>query len=179
MTKSRSVIMGAALLLAGCGGAPAGGNGSTATAPGATGAIASAFDAANACAILPKEKVAQVTGLAVTDAALSRVNPATAGTASFSQCTYSLAGGGSIDFFARQSPIDDNTPDAIQRTRQSVGANPVDVPGLGTAAFSVEAMHQLHVFIGGDKYIYFMSMHPPAGKPIGAVEQALARAVIG
>lgn len=167
----------ATFMLTACGGTPTAEDGN-ATAPAATPAT-STFNATDACALLPKEKVAAIAGLAVESATLSRVTPGTAETAGFSQCSYSFAGGGSLDFFARQSPFDDNTPAAIQQTRQSVGANPKDIPGLGTAAFSVEAMHQLHVFVAGNRYIYFMSMNPPAGKPIAALELALAKAVIG
>lgn len=176
---------GLALFLSSCGGAPAAkdGNATAATSAASTTTAAGSFHAEDACATLPKEKVAQVTGLQVTGAELSRVTPAAQGTASFSQCTYSFAGGASLDFFARQSPIDDNTPDAIQRTKQAqtemMGGKIVDVPGLGTAAFTVDKMHQLHVFIGGSRYIYFMSATPPAGKPIEEVELALARAVAG
>jgi len=169
------------LILAGCGGAPSGTGNAMAPVPAA--ASPSAFNAADACAILPRERVAAITGLQVSAAALSRVSPATGTTAGFSTCTYSFAGGGSLDLFARQSPVDDNSTAAIQQTKQAMidtmGAKPVDVPNLGAAAFSVEQMHQLHVFIGGNRYIYFMSMSPPAGKPIAEIELALARAVAG
>jgi hypothetical protein len=174
-------MLATTLMLASCGGAPAGNT----TAPTVT--LRSdkrpAFNAEDACALLPREQVAKVTGLKVESATLSRVTPATADTAGFSNCTYAFTGGGSLDFFARQSPVDDNTPEAIQRTKQglidNLGAKPVDVPNLGTAAFSVAQMHQLHVFIGTNRYIYFMSPAPPAGKPIGELETALAKAVTG
>jgi len=180
MSKPLFATASLTLLLASCGGVPASGGGNaTATTAAATTAATGSFIADNACAILPKEKVASITGLQVTDAALSRVTPATADTAGFSQCSYSFTGGGSLDFFARQSPVDDNTPEAIQRTRDNMGGKPVDVPGLGTAAFSIEQMHQLHVFLGGNRYFYFMSMNPPAGKPVAELELALARAVAG
>jgi len=177
-------MLTATLMLAGCGATPAGKEGNTA-APTVMllNDKVPAFDATDACALLPKEKVAAITGTKVDSATLSRVTPGTAETASFSNCTYSFAGGGTLDFFARQSPVDDNTPEAIQRTKQglieNMGAKLTDVPGLGAAAFSAEQMHQLHVFIGGNRYIYFMSPAPPAGKPIGEAERALARAVIG
>lgn len=172
---------GTALLLAGCGGGtPAGDD--NAGAP-AEAKAAGSFSALDACATLPKEKVAEIAGVKVESATLSRATPGTDATAAFSQCGYAFADGATLDFFARQSPIDDNTPEAIQRTRQgmidNLGATPVDVPGLGTAAFRIEQMHQLHVFWNGNRYIYFMSMRPPAGKPIAEIEQALAKAVTG
>lgn len=165
----------ATLTLSACGGAPSTSGNSTAP----TKAAAAGFNATDACALLPKEKVGAITGLKVDSATLSRVTPGTAETAGFSQCSYGFAGGGSVEFFARQSPVDDNTPEAIQQTRQNVGPDPRDVPGLGTAAFSVETMHQLHVFFAGNRYIYFMSMRAPAGKPVADIELALARAVVG
>jgi hypothetical protein len=168
------------LMLAGCGGAPSGsGNGA---APAAPATATSGFDAANACAVLPKDKVAEVAGLKVDTAALGPTVKQGETTAGFSTCNYSFAGGGTLTFFARQSPVDDNTPEAIARTKSTIadgGAKVIDVPDLGAAAFSAEQMHQLHVFIGANRYIYFMSMSPPAGKPIGEIELALARAVTG
>lgn len=174
------IAAGAGLALASCGsGAPTG----NAAAPAETQAASGGFNALDACATLPREKVAEIAGAKVESATLSRVTPGTAGTAAFSQCSYAFAGGATLDFFARQSPVDDNTPDAIQRTKQgmidNLGAKPVDIAGLGTAAFSVEQMHQLHVFWNGNRYLYFMSMNPPAGRPVAEVERALAKAVTG
>jgi hypothetical protein len=181
MAKSLSMSLTATLLLAGCGGAPAAKQDDKPKAAAA--APTSAFDATNACAILPKEKVAEIAGASVERATLGTVVQPGEGTAGFSTCNYSFAGGGTLAFFARQSPVDDNTPDAVARTKReladTMGAVIVEVPDLGTTAFSTEQMHQLHVFFAGNRYIYFMSPTPPAGKPIGEVERALSRAVIG
>jgi hypothetical protein len=169
------------LMLAGCGGAPSSSGNKTATP--ATVTTSSGFNATDACATLPKEKVAAVTGLTVESATLSAVVEPREGTAGFSTCTYNFADRGSVAFFARQSPTDDNTPEAVARSKQelvtAMDLKIVDVPGLGTAAFSSEQMHQLHVFFDGNKYIYFMTPTPPTGKPIGEIEMALAKAVIG
>lgn len=177
------LIVTSAALLSACGGQPAAPGNEAAPAGEAAPAAASGFNAEDACALLPKEKVAEIAGVQVDDAALSRVTQGTAETAGFSQCTYNFAGGGTIDFFARRSPVDDNSPEAIQRTKQglveNIGAKVSDIPGLGIAAFSAEPMSQLHVFFGGSRYIYFMSMTPPKGKPVLEVEEALAKAVIG
>lgn len=182
MSKTLFAASSLALLLTACGGAPAAGDGNAATPPSSTMA-ATSFDATNACAILPGEKVAEIVGAAVESATLGTVVQPGAGTAGFSTCNYSFAGGGTLAFFARQSPVDDNTPEAIARTKKeladAMGAQIVDVPGLGTAAFSAEQMHQLHVFFAGNRYIYFMSPVPPAAKPIGDVERALAKVVTG
>ncbi len=184
MSKPLSISIGAALLLAGCGSAPIDKDGN-ASAPTVTllNDKLPPFDATNACAILPKEKVAEIAGTKVESATLGTVVQPGEGTAGFSTCNYSFAGGGTLAFFARQSPIDDNTPEAVARTKKeladAMGAKIVDVPGLGTAAFSTEQMHQLHVFFAGNRYLYFMSPTPPAGKPIAEVELALAKAVIG
>ncbi|MDG2533855.1 hypothetical protein P6144_09380 [Sphingomonas sp. HITSZ_GF] len=149
---------------------------------GVAGAAGNSFKATDACAVLPKEKVAELTGLKVEKAILSSATEATATTPGFSACTYSFAEGGTLGFYARQSPQPD-TPDTVAMTRKAVtdgmGAKTVDVGGLGTSAFSAQPMDQLHVFFGGDKYIYFMVDRAPIAKPIPEVERTLASAVIG
>jgi len=183
MPKPFWMFTATTLMLAGCGGAPSGSGNATAPATSKSATASSAFNATDACATLPKEKVAAVTGLKVESATLSAVVEPREGTAGFSTCTYNFADRGSVAFFARQSPTDDNTPEAVARSKQelitAMDLKIVDVPGLGTAAFSSEQMHQLHVFFDGNKYIYFMTPTPPTGKPIAEIETALAKAVIG
>lgn len=173
----------AMLALAGCGGG-GGGNATSEVkaAPGAASAGGSGYVGTDACATLPKEKVAAVAGVAVTGAELRAVTEPTATTAGFSTCSYSFADGGTLDFFTRQAPTEDNTPDAIQQSRQSLidnmGAKVTDVPGLGTAAFEADKMQQLHVFFGGNRYFFFMTPKPPKARPIAEVERALAAEVL-
>jgi len=171
MSKPLATLMLSALALAACGSGTPGHAGS-----------ATAFDAADACKLLPKEKVAAITGLAVEKSTLSAATQPTATSPGFSACTYSFVAGGTLGFFARRSPEAD-TPETIAQTRKAVidgmGAKTADVTGIGTSAFSAQPMDQLHVFFGGDKYIYFMTDRAPIAKPIPAVERALAQAVIG
>lgn len=140
------------------------------------------FNATDACAILSKEKVAAITGLQVDKSTLSAATQPTASTPGFSACTYSFVAGGTLGFYARRSPEPD-TPETIAQTRKAVtdgmGAKTADVAGIGTSAFSARPMDQLHVFFGGDKYIYFVTDRAPINKPVMDVERALAVTVIG
>lgn len=171
----RSTLLVAAILaLPACGSS---GDTSTSAAP-------ATFDVTNACAILPKEKVETATGRRLTGATLGEVVKATENTAGFSTCEYRFAGGGTLSFFARQSPFEDNTPEAIERTKQGILANmPVtlsNVDGLGTAAFRTEPMDQLHVFFGGNRYIIFSAPNAPkTSRPIMEIQEQLARGLIG
>ncbi len=179
MRKALVTLIVPALALAGCGS----GTSSDGTGAAATGvSSATGFDATDACKILPREKVAAITGLAVEKSTLSAVNQPTATSPGFSACTYSFAAGGTLGFFARRSPEAD-TPETIAQTRKAVidgmGAKTADVAGIGTMAFSARPMDQLHIFFGGDKYIYFMIDRAPIAKPVPLVERALAHAVIG
>ncbi|WP_066646642.1 MULTISPECIES: DUF3558 domain-containing protein [Sphingomonas] len=176
-----SIIMtsvAAAAVLAACSG-----NGAKESAPAKTdSADAGAWNAEDACAILPKEKVAAIAKAPVLSATLDRVTKATSTTAGFSQCTYDFGGGVNIVFFARQSPIDDNSDTAMQSVHDTIagigGAKVEEVPGLGKRAFQTDAMHQLHVFQGGNRYFYFTSFKPPMGVPSRELMQALAKTVI-
>ncbi len=173
MRRPLFVITASLFALSACGGAPE---------KGAPVAGASSFKATDACAILSKEKVAAATGLKVEEAKLSSVTPATASTPGFSACTYVFAEGGTLGFYARQSPEAD-TSETVAQTRKALtegmGAKIADVAGIGTSAFSAQPMDQFHVFFGGDKYIYFMIDRAPITKPFLEVERTLANAVIG
>lgn len=159
-----------------------GGDSGKAPAATAAGTSASAWNAEDACAILPKDKVATIAKAPVTSATLDRVTKGTSATAGFSQCTYEFNGGASITFFARESPTDDNTDAAMQTVYDAIagisGAKVEDVPGLGKRAFQTDTMHQLHVFAGERRYIYFTSFKPPAGVPPRELMQALAKTAI-
>jgi hypothetical protein len=111
----------------------------------------------DACEVLPKGEVETVIGEAVKSADLSRVTEGTESTAAFSQCTYKTASGRTIEFFARRSPVPDNTPDAIQKSRETMkGFGKLeDISGVGKNAFWVGgSINQLHVFEGENIYLY-------------------------
>jgi len=111
----------------------------------------------DACETLAKGEVERVIGETVKSADLSRVTEGTDSTAAFSQCTYKTASGRTIEFFARRSPVPDNTPDAIQKSRETMkGFSKLeDVSGVGKTAFWVGGpINQLHVFEGENIYLY-------------------------
>lgn len=113
----------------------------------------------NACGILPKAEVERILGQVVTSANLSRAAEGSNTTAALSECTYQTANGQTIEFFARRSPVADNTPEAIQQVRETmkkVTQKEVEnAVGVGDTAFWVPVVNQLHVFAGGNIYLYF------------------------
>lgn len=150
------------IALAGCSAPASNEQAATELAPSGTGAASittrsvSRWDAADACRTLDKAVVADATGSAVESAKLERVTAATSATAGFSQCSYVLADGRKVEFFARKSPIADNTPEAIDQAKNSIAIftpeSPEDVSGVGKAAFWVPMLGQLQFFIGEDRY---------------------------
>jgi hypothetical protein len=112
----------------------------------------------DACEVLPKTEVEKIIGDGIKSANLSRVTEGTQATAAFSQCTYTANGGQIVEFFARRSPINDNTTEAIQKSRDTMkGFGKLeDVSGIGKTAFWIgSSMNQLHVFEGENIYLYF------------------------
>jgi hypothetical protein len=114
----------------------------------------------DACEVLPKADVEKVIGEMVKSANLSRVTEGTEATAAFSQCTYTTDSGNSVEFFARRSPINDNTPEAIQKAKDTMKdfakKGLEDLTGLGKTAYWVGSpINQLHVFAGENIYVYF------------------------
>jgi hypothetical protein len=105
---------------------------------------------------MPQAEVEKILGSTVKSAELSRVTEGTATTAAFSTCTYKLENNQQIEFFARRSPVPDNTLEAWQKlydTMKSFGAL-TDVAEVGDKAFWAGKMKQLHVFAGENIYIY-------------------------
>lgn len=136
----------------------------------------------NACGVLPKAEVERILGQVVTSANLSRAAEGTNTTAALSECTYQIADGQTIEFFARRSPVADNTPEAIQQVRETmkkVTQKEVEnVNGVGDAAFWVPVVNQLHVFAGGNIYFYltmrgFKNVNEAKAKSIELARQAL------
>ncbi len=147
----------ATLALIGCGGADnEASNGQT----GSSGA-SSDWDATNACALLDKAAVGAALGDNVTETSLALVSQASGANAATSECTYILESGGRASLMTRNSPIADNTDDAIKlarkTTQESVSAftdkKVEDVPGLGNAAFFVPGINQLNVFIDDKRFV--------------------------
>ncbi len=145
------------LMLAGCGGT--GDSSDAGTSNGGTVATAG-WDATDACKLLDKEAVGAALNDKVTEATVGLVNQASGANAATSECTYMLESGGRASLMTRNSPISDNTDDAIKlarnATQQSVSAftdkKIEDIPGLGKAAFFVPGINQLNVFIDDKRF---------------------------
>lgn len=119
------------------------------------------WDATDACTLLDKSAVGAALKDEVTEASVSLVNQASGANAATSECTYLLASGGRASLMTRNSPIADNTPEAIalarNATQETVAAftdkKVEDVPGLGKAAFFVPGINQLNVFIDDKRFV--------------------------
>ena len=131
----------------------------------------------DACALLSKADVEKIIGQPVNSADLSRATEGTSATAAFSQCSYQTSSGQTVELFARRSPVADNTPESIARLRETMkdvtGKELVEVAGVGETAFWT-ANKQLHVFTGGNVYVYvtMMGLKDDAAAKTAAIELA-------
>lgn len=152
-----NILGGAALLLASCGSA---GN-ETNDGQASTNVANSGWDATNACALLDNSAVGAALDDNVTETSLAMVSQALGANAATSECTYMLESGGRASLMARNSPIADNTDDAIKlarnATQETVSAftdkKIEDVPGMGKAAFFVPGINQLNMFIDDKRFV--------------------------
>src|SRR4051812_31947216 len=112
MNKTIGLIGAATLALAmtGCGGSD---DKPAAAADGPKVATASGWDATNACALLDKAAVGAALNDPVTETSVSLVHQASGSEAATSECTYMLTSGGRASLMTRNSPIADNTPEAM------------------------------------------------------------------
>ena len=149
----------------------------TATNTGASETKSSKSNKLDACALLSKAEAEKILGQTVTSADSGRVMEGTETTAAFSQCSYKTASAQTVELFARRSPVADNTPEAIQKVRDTLKEitqkEPLEVAGVGDAAFWT-ASRQLHVFAQGNLYFYvsMMSFKAEADARAKAVELA-------
>lgn len=175
----RLAILVSVAALAACS-SPGGGNGGTASGGGTT--TAAAWNAADACALLPREAVAQAVGRPVTDAQLAVISPGGGGMAMVSTCTYDFGADKSLTLLTRLSPNPDNNDAMFRETREGLadnGRNRIeDVPGLGRHAFYVDGLKQLNVFVGDDRMISLTGMAGPDGVDMKAALMALARRLV-
>lgn len=156
-----------AAMLAGCGSDhPRTTKGADAAATGKT----ASWDATDACALLDKAVVGKTLNDTVTETSLAFVHEASEAEAATSECTYRLASGATATLMARNSPIADNTAEAIAMTRKSTEASVSaftdekveDVTGLGIAAFFVPKIHQLNVFFDSKRFVILTLGAAPA-----------------
>lgn len=162
------------LALVACGPAAPGGNDIAASGPTTVpqdGAFVAGWDVRDACKILPKEQVGRVLGAFVEHTENQVGSELADGRAGFSTCYYVLPEDKRVALLARMSPEDDNTPEAMKRTRDEAAealGGAEDVPDLGKSAFWLPKMRQLNVFVGGNRY---MNLTLPKG-----VDDATAKA---
>jgi hypothetical protein len=174
------MAIGAALLLAGCGGDGAGNGATAASTATESGGMPSDWKATDACSIVDKAAIESVLGTTVTESALSAVHEPTpgAGDAGMSECGYILADGRAT-VLTRWSPIADNSKEAIDLARNTMnatlkgfgGGTVEDVAGVGKTSLWVEKMGQLQSFIGEDRMVLITV---PSGA--GAKDKAIALA---
>lgn len=145
------------LFIAGCGGSVER-NGDATTSE--TKIATSGWDATDACALLDKTAVGAALGDKVTEATVGLVNQASGANAATSECTYLLESGGRASLMTRNSPIADNTPEAIAMARKTMqeavsafGKTIEDVPGLGISATFVPGINQLNVYLDDKRFV--------------------------
>lgn len=168
-----STLIGAALVLAACGGnAPEDGRAAEALTQTTT-----AAEPRDACALLPGSEVAAVIGRAARDSLAMQMEDE-AGTVALSQCNYATERSpAEFSLMLRRETGGASAADASASVRQTLSESGVtvqDVSGLGEAAFW--GGNQLHVFTGQGWYL-IVSTSGDAGLPQAQAlaERALAR----
>lgn len=173
-------FISALLLLAGCGNpSGTGASGGDATPANSAKTASTSWDATDACALLDKAALGAALKDEVTETSLALVHQASGAEAATSECTYLLASGGRASLMTRNSPIADNTDDAMalarKTTEQSLSSftdkKVETVPTLGKSAFFVPGINQLNVFIDDSKFVILtISSAPDATAKATAVE---------
>ncbi|UKK84845.1 hypothetical protein L7H23_01700 [Sphingopyxis sp. BSN-002] len=170
-------LVAGSLALAGCG--QSGDAAKTGERADAKGAAPADWNAADACAMVDKAKMAKTAGKPVAEASLGLVHVSSGGgDATTSECSYIMEDGSRATVLLRWSPISDNTPEAMALTlkttkesSEAFGATVEPVEGLGKSAFWTAKIDSLGVFIGDDKFAVITLPSSPSSK-----EQALALA---
>jgi hypothetical protein len=171
-TLSFAALLVGALVLAGCG--QSGDTAKSAEQADAKGGSAApaGWNAADACAVVDKAKMAATTGKPVSEATLGLVHESSGGSdATTSECSYIMEDGSHASVMLRWSPIGDNTPDAmataLNTSKQSVeafGGTAEPVEGLGKSAFWIGKIDAMNVFIGDDKFAIITLPSSPSSK---------------
>jgi hypothetical protein len=172
-----------AIGLAGCGEKKAA-DGNVAEASAPTAGMPATWKATDACSILDKAELAAALKQDVKEAQISLVHEPDASDAGTSECTYLGADGSPVaSLMTRWSPINDNSPAAIDGARNAAASalkafsdkKLEDVPGLGKAAFFVPGMSSLNVFIDDARMIILTLRRVPDGASDKDIAVALAR----
>ena len=172
-------LLAGSLALAGCGGnTDSAKTGEQAEAKDGAAAPAG-WNAADACSVVDKAKMAATAGKPVSEASLGLVHVSSGGSdATTSECSYIMEDGSRATVQLRWSPIGDNTPEAMalarktsEQTIAAFGGTVETVEGLGKSAFWVGKIDSMNVFIDDDKFAIITLPSSPSSK-----EQATALA---
>jgi len=173
MKMTKFVIgLAASLTLAGCGGSTESAKqGEDAVAGGGTAAPAG-WNAADACSVVDKAKMAATAGKPVSEASLGLVHVSSGGSdATTSECSYIMEDGTRASVMLRWSPIGDNTPEAMttalntsKQAAEAFGGSVEAVAGLGKSAFWIGKIDAMNVFIGDDKFAIITLPSSPSSK---------------
>ena len=178
-TSAFTAVLAASLALTGCGQSGDAAKSGEQAGPKGGPAAPAGWNAADACSVVDKAKMAAATGKPVSEATLGLVHQSSgSGDAATSECNYIMEDGSRASVMLRWSPIGDNTPDAmtaaLNTSRQSAeafGGTAEPVEGLGKSAFWIGKIDAMNVFIGDDKFAIITLPSSPSSK-----EQAIALA---
>ena len=162
----------ASLMLAGCGGPSDAAKQDEQAGAASGGGAPQGWNAADACAVVDKAKMAATAGKPVSEATLGLVHESSGGSdATTSECSYIMEDGSRASVMLRWSPIDDNTPEAMaaaqntsKQTIEAFGGTIETVEGLGKSAFWIGKTDTMNVFIGDDKFAIITLPSNPASK---------------
>jgi len=167
------------LMLAGCGGSADSAKPGEQADVGSGGGAPKGWNAADACSVVDKARMAATAGKPVSEANLGLVHESSGGSdATTSECSYIMEDGSRASVMLRWSPIDDNTPEAMaaardtsKQTIEAFGGTIETVEGLGKSAFWIGKTDTMNVFIGDDQFAIITLPSNPKSK-----EQAIALA---
>lgn len=161
------LISGIACALSSCGKGPAAFNGGN-NAGSTSATTASGWAATDACKLLDKGIVATTLGSPVVTATLGAVKAEGNGFPLYSQCEYTLDDGRMLIFgtgqYTNNTTLAEQVAD-MRRQAALVAKAPVDLPGLGKAAFWAKELSAVYAFIGNDRYLSATVSQPDMRKP--------------
>lgn len=169
-TYSWTLVLAGALALSGCG--QSGDAAKTGEQADGKAAAPAGWNAADACAVVDKAKMAATAGKPVSEATVGLVHVSSGGgDATTSECSYIFEDGSRGSVMLRWSPIGDNTPDSMalalnttRQTSEAFGAKVEVVEGLGKSAFWIDKMASMNVFIDDAKFAIITLPTSPSAK---------------
>lgn len=175
-----SALLAGSLALSGCG--QSGDTAKSGEQADAAAAAAAGWNAADACAMVDKAKMAKTAGKPVAEASLGLVHVSSGGSdATTSECSYIMEDGSRASVMLRWSPIGDNTPQAMalalntaKQSAEAFGGSAEPVEGLGKSAFWIGKIDAMNIFIGDDKFaIITLPSHPSSKEQATALAREL------